>query len=246
MDSGDKVGVAAPIVPIAPADARTAANDGAELLMWQEKLRPLMSVVLVALGLAFFALSVWDFLQVRDFILAGRSTGVRADAIARLAPAATALTEDQRVRESLLVFEADAIDKRYQQASALLMSRIWEKHMAFLTGMVLALLGATFVLGRLREARSTLSGGTAQWKAEVSSASPGIILAFLGAVLLVASLLVHVPIDVRDTPIYFHPEIVHAEIGAESPAPVTETPMEKPIDIFKLPGASPTAKKAKP
>src|SRR5262249_48521092 len=119
-----------------------------------------------------------------------------------------------------------------------LMSRIWEKHMAFLTGMVLAFLGATFVLGRLREARSTLSGGTAQLKAEISSASPGIILAFLGAVLLVTSLLVHVTIDVHDAPIYTRSVDAAAASRASPPGPgedstAASVALPPPIDVFK-------------
>src|SRR5215471_3551722 len=111
-------------------------------------------------------------------------------------------TAAQATQDSLLLLESDALDKRYHQASALLMSRIWTKHPSFLTGMVLALLGATFILGKLSEGTSNISGGGAGWKADISSASPGIILAFFGTVLLSISLVVQPPIEVEDKPVY--------------------------------------------
>lgn len=95
------------------------------------------------------------------------------------------------------------MDKRYRQASALLMSRIWTRQLAFMTGMVLAFIGAVFILGKLSEARTDVSLGDDHWKTAISSSSPGLILAFFGTVLLGTALIVQPKIEVQDRPVYF-------------------------------------------
>ena len=106
------------------------------------------------------------------------------------------------MEHSLLLLEADALDKRYHQAGGLLMSRIWSRQLAFITGMVMAFVGSAFILGRLSEDPTDISGGAGEWKVAITSASPGIILSFFGTVVIVASLFVRATLDVNDGPAY--------------------------------------------
>jgi hypothetical protein len=69
------------------------------------------------------------------------------------------------------------------------MSGLWLRYLGFVTGMILALVGASFVLGKLREPLTEITGELPKINLSLRSASPGIILVFLGAVLMIATIL---------------------------------------------------------
>lgn len=98
--------------------------------------------------------------------------------------------------------EVQALNRRYHQGNVLLMSRIWVSYLSFVTGMILCLVGASFILGRLREPASTIDADNNLVKLSVKSSSPGIILASLGTVLIMTSILTNHRIEIQDTSIY--------------------------------------------
>jgi len=104
--------------------------------------------------------------------------------------------------ESLLLLEANALERRHHQANVLLMSRVWVRYLGFVTGMTLTMVGAAFVLGKLQESSSDMraSGGGAQMS--VKTNSPGIVLAVLGVVLMVTTIVTHHDIEVRDVAVF--------------------------------------------
>jgi hypothetical protein len=63
------------------------------------------------------------------------------------------------------------------------MSRLWTTYLGFVTGMIFALVGAMFVLGKLESDPSELKTkvGTAL-DTSFKSASPGLVLAVLGVI----------------------------------------------------------------
>lgn len=71
----------------------------------------------------------------------------------------------------LALLEADALHRRYHQANATMLARVWTRQLGFLTGMILALVGAAFVLGRLQETTSTVGIETKVAKASIACAS---------------------------------------------------------------------------
>ena len=182
-----------------------AASDAREVARWQRKLLPFMIRFMVVIAVGFFALSAYDVYEVRRFVANDSSGGLRArvDEMVRARAGAQANTAGDLVQQSLLVLEADAMENRYRQASALLMSRIWTRQLAFLTGMVLAFIGSIFILGKMTEGKSDVSLGTDQLKGAISSTSPGLILAFFGTLLMAISLVVQPRIEVQDRPLYF-------------------------------------------
>jgi hypothetical protein len=186
------------LVPQAPSDAR-------EVSRWQRKLLPFMIRFMVVIAIGFFALSTYDVYELRRFVANDSSGGLRArvDEMVRARAGAQANTAGDLVQQSLLVLEADAMENRYRQASALLMSRIWTRQLAFLTGMVLAFIGSIFILGKMTEGKSDVSLGADQLKGSISSTSPGLILAFFGTLLMAISLVVQPRIEVQDRPLYF-------------------------------------------
>lgn len=211
-----------------------------ELMRWQRKLLPFMTSFVVGMALAFFCFSALHLRQVTRFIEEGHGPDVRAQIQAEIdKKAAVLLSSDQVTQHALLILEADARDNRYHHFSALLLSRIWTKQLAFMTGMILAFLGAVFILGKLSESGSKISGGASAWSFSIASASPGIILSFFGTVLLIVSLVVEAPIREEDRPVYLGAAV--PSVGAPAPAapgssaasPVAEEPPPDTIDLGK-------------
>jgi hypothetical protein len=176
-----------------------------ELLRWQRRLLPFMSGFIVAMATLFFVFSGLHLYQMTSYIQTEHGQDIRSLIESEIAkPTGQKLTSEEVMQHAVLLLEADTLDKRYHQAGALLMSRIWSRQLAFITGMVLSFVGAIFILGKLSEASSNISGGYAEWKVAITSASPGIILSFFGTVLLITSLLVKANLDVSDGPAYLN------------------------------------------
>ena len=203
---------------IHPAMTISNSSDAAnrELLRWQRHLLPFVTWFVVALATGFFVLSVLDFIELKK--VAGSTSNAGEMVAGQIAkqPSA-ALTPDQVVQQSLLLLEANALDKRYSQASALLLSRTLTKQLSFLTGIVLAFLGAIFILAKLSESTTQVDGSMSQWQLKLSSASPGLILSLFGAILLVVSLVVQTnTINVLDKPVYLGSFKVTSPAGAST------------------------------
>jgi hypothetical protein len=179
----------------------------------------------------FFGFSAVHLYQVSTFISTEHNRDIRSLIETEVAkPGAQTASAEEVLQNSLLLLEADALDKRYHQASALLLSRIWSRQLAFITGMVMSFLGAVFILGKLSESTSNISGGSQQWQVAISSASPGIILSFLGTVLLMTALMVRATLDVSDAPAY-----VTALRRAATPAtPANGQPAMPPLSIEEI------------
>jgi len=189
------------------ASVRQSNAESRDLARWQRKLLPYMARFLVVLAFAFFGLSIYDMYEMRTFVKSETSERISSRVEELVRPTSSNQTAGNTsadiVQRSLLLLEADAMDKRYRQASALLMSRIWTRQLSFLTGMVLAFIGSIFILGKLSEAKTDISAGTDRWKGAISSTSPGLILASFGTVLIAISLIVQPKVEVQDRPIYF-------------------------------------------
>ncbi len=185
---------------------KTLDKETPKIIMWQEKLLPVMTSMLIVLTLFFFAAS---FIQL--YYLHGR---IEKTPNLDLKPALSMRENDgsytnesdeiELIRwKTLSMLEANALARRYHQANVSLMSRIWTRYLGFVTGMILALVGAAFILGKLREPKANLAvEGAALGKFHIASASPGLILAFLGTILMVTTMVTHNEIEVKDSSLY--------------------------------------------
>lgn len=106
---------------------------------------------------------------------------------------------------SLAAMEHLAITKRYQQGGLLIIARIFTKYLGFLTGMIMAIAGAVFIIGRIREDESRISLSAAGKQASLRSTSPGVFFGVLGTVLMAMTILQHTDIGITDRPLYLHP-----------------------------------------
>lgn len=125
-----------------------------------------------------------------------------------------------------LELEKHAWAQRYFMAHITMMSRLWTLYAGFVTGMILALVGSAFVLGKLREDVTELSGevgmGAAKAaKGAIRSSSPGLILVACGTLLMVATMLSHRSIEVKDAALYINGEMIaSAQNSATPPRPL--------------------------
>ncbi|SHO47836.1 hypothetical protein [Desulfopila aestuarii] len=170
---------------------------------WQRRMIPLMRGGLVTLVLFFFLVSLVQYHLLYQDLRSG--SPIEPD---RLEQLENTLPESQRSQlgyvqwKTLVSLEQDVIRMRYQQINATLLLRTWTRQTGFLVGMVLAMVGAFFILGRLKEESSQLSGESGGFKVMLTSSSPGIILATLGTILMVVTLTVKFDYQIQDRPVY--------------------------------------------
>ena len=136
--------------------------------------------------------------------------------------------------ESRLALEVLALKRRYHQANVLLMSRIWVSYLSFVTGMILCLVGASFILGKVREPPAEIKADSKFFTFAIASSSPGIILATLGTFLVVTSIMTNHRIAVLDRPVYLIPPGSNVGTPRQIPGPHEEpaNPDDVNLDIL--------------
>ena len=165
----------------------------------QERLVPLMASMVVGLTLFFFIVT---FLQLA-YLHRRIDRAPTLDLPIMLNDQNVAWQQQLPAEfKALAVLESNALERRYHQANVLLMSRVWARYLGFVTGMILALVGAAFILGKLREDATELSGKGGAGEFAIRSTSPGMVLATLGVVLMAITIVTHQEITTADTPIY--------------------------------------------
>ena len=128
--------------------------------------------------------------------------------------------DSEHVRwKTLLLLEEQTIEHRYAQVNATLMLRAWTRHLGFLTGMILAFVGAIFILSKLSESETRLSAEGGGAKGALATSSPGLVLAVLGTVLMVVTLTTSFEFSTRDVPVYLAAPAA-AEVAAPPPLPL--------------------------
>src|ERR1041385_7499654 len=163
----------------------TPAQSSQEALItsWQHKLLPLMIGMLVAMTVFAIAANLYQVRYVEQHI--ETSDHFDPKLIQEMLQADKEATPADKFAYArwmtVASLEGAAMESRYHQASVMFLSRVYIFFLGFATGMVLALVGASFILGKLREQASSLSAEhPTAWKIAFTSSSPGLILAFLG------------------------------------------------------------------
>lgn len=176
---------------------------------WQERMLPLMRRMLVVL-VAFFLLAslgqiTYMQLKITDEPEIGREALEQFED--ELAASTTQGEWNARQIAMLARLEIYHQDRKYHHSQTTWVGALWLKYMGFVTGMILAAVGATFVLGKLRgpdsEGATDVSVKIAMANAHIRSASPGLILAFLGAALMFATIWLPVGTEVKPDAQYY-------------------------------------------
>jgi len=238
-----------------PGKEQTASRRASADRTWQKRLLPVMVGLLVSLTAFFFVASFVQlyYLQTRidsaprlDLSSAMASLDEVAQD-ARDGKIGDQLAFNNRLEsarwKTLSLLEANVLQRRYHHAGVLLISRIWTRYLGFVTGTILAMVGAAFILGKLQEASSNLAAeGGGLWKVSLTTASPGLVLATLGTALMLATLATNMDLSVNDGPVYLRDQ---APSAGASPPPLDDA-AQKPrsdADILKELKSSGTPKK---
>ncbi|MEH6651425.1 MAG: hypothetical protein V7707_15470 [Motiliproteus sp.] len=195
---------------------------------------PFMIGLVLTLALFFFAATLFQLYELNLKI----QDAPELENTELLQQAESGATLMEKQWRTLVVLESHVLQQRYHQANVLLMARIWIRYLGFVTGMMLALIGAVFILGKLREPTTTLtlSGESpdpnlpGNFKAQLLTQSPGIVLVTLGTVLMLLTILIHHPIQVNDAPVYTSVTTT-ANIPATPPKPAD---LDLGLDLGKL------------
>ena len=201
--------VSAPPMAAEPPKRSGRPTDDADR-RWQLRLLPLMSRMIVGLTIFFFAASMAQL-----YYLDTRIEQVPRPDLARLGIALDSVRSAQPTPELRVLATLDAalLERRYHQANVFLMGRLWTSYLGFVTGMILALVGAVFILGKLREDPVEAAAKGAFGEGTLRTSSPGIVLAALGVVLMITTIVTNHPIQTADAPVY---------IGATSTKPAID------------------------
>ena len=122
--------------------------------------------------------------------------------------------------KTMVVLEQEVMKRRYQQVNAAILTRVWTRYLGFLVGMILALIGAIFILAKLQEQVTKLSAEGQGLRGALETSSPGIVLAVLGTVLVGITLVVPFEFSTRDVPVY-------TRARDASPSPPSPLPLEE-------------------
>lgn len=221
---------------------------------WQEGLLPVMRAALIFFAVFFLAASLWQYHQLYQDLRQGVPTAARTVTVAPTAANISHNTARSAAQEAtqhaaefdalrwrtMVALEQDVVQMRYRQINAVLLLRTWTRQTGFLVGMMLSLVGAFFILGKIKEDTTQLSGESGSMKLALTSSSPGIVLAVLGTVLMATTLLVKFDYEVSDKPVYLLSYGLNPA-GGGSRAGALPPPMDMPAGEAAKPGAEPGA-----
>ncbi len=173
---------------------------------WQTSLLPLMTKTLISLAIFFFIISMIQLYFLQTNILNNPKINV-GESLSGLGLDSDlshkAILENVRMK-TLVALEVGSLQNQYYQANSLLMSRVWITYIGFVTGMIMAVVGCVFILGKLSTNISSVSAQLASNSLSINSASPGLIIAFLGTCLMISALFVNHTISSHYAATYIH------------------------------------------
>lgn len=171
---------------------------------WQRRMMPFMAVAIVFAALLFSVILVARFSAIATTLQDPPQAEIAIPWTS--ADAGPKSWQEQKQLAQLqanFALEREIIARRYRQAAAAQSLRLWTRLMGFLTGMLMAIMGSAFVLGKLSGPDNDISGSASGASISIKTASPGIIMAVLGTILIGMTITTTVRTDVRDSAIYF-------------------------------------------
>ncbi|MDB5120929.1 MAG: hypothetical protein JWN56_2147 [Sphingobacteriales bacterium] len=185
-----------------------AAFSKKELVTWQNKMLPLMQKMIIGLTIFFFVASLCQLIYLHSSILASPKIDINPVLTSlRKSNPTTFIDQKETARlEALILLESNALERRHHQANILLMASIWIRYQGFVTGMILAFIGAIFILGKMQESQSILGAKVTSADFTIKSSSPGIILVGLGTCLMILTIVIQHNFKVTDATIYLDRE----------------------------------------
>jgi len=160
---------------------------------WQQRMLPLMVQMLIGLTAFFFVVSLVQLTSMQWTIR--KAPAISVDSAFAALDRSPPTSDADRLRvaqlKALALLDVGTTSRRYHQVNAALMARLWKGYMGFVTGMILTLLGAVFLLGRLRDDDAA---------PDRRGTSPGLVMVALGVALMIVTIVVNHRIDIADAP----------------------------------------------
>ena len=191
----------------------------ADLKRWQARMGPFMTAAVVFTALFFAIATIWKFGDIEARLMKPPAESAVSAWSTTIAP--RDFGEQMRLETTRASYnlERELVARRYEQGNLAFVSRLWTRFMGFVTGMILALVGAAFVLGKLETDRSELGAAASGMSVTMRSTSPGLVLAVLGTLLMGLSIALPVTVSVTDGAVYFARPI----LGSDQPPPKTSS-----------------------
>lgn len=183
-------------------------NDEPARIDWQKKLLPWIIAMPTLLIVVFILLSTIQMRRIENFVYQNNGLILKKEL-----PAPSSIQIDSAISSkiayiklySLASMEEISMNRRYNAAGASMLSGIYTRYLGFFTGMILAIVGAIFVISKFRENLSNIDMSLAeQMKFRILSSSPGILFAFLGTVLMIVTIIKRSEFAVKDSPLYLN------------------------------------------
>lgn len=178
---------------------------------WQKRFLPLAIVSVFILAALFFIVSMLQVNSLQKKI-EQRPALELSDVLSEIDNSDSELDVKWKV---LAYLEVHSIQNRYHQAGVLSMSRVWLIYLGFITGMVLSLIGAIFILGQIKVDPIKLKGEIKESGGMLETTSPGLVLVVLGTLLMIITLVSKSQIEVKDASIYM-PIVLEGAIPGNS------------------------------
>jgi len=222
-----------------------AANDK-HILDWQRKMMPWLIIAPSTLILIFILLATVQLGNFESHIYQSDSLN-----ISKSLPKVDSVTIDTSITTklgylklyALTKMEEYSINRRYNQAGEILVSGIYTKYMGFFTGMILAIVGAIFIISKLKEDTSNLEGTINEHiNFKLVSSSPGIVFGVLGTLLMVTTIFKTVESNVTDAPLFLNYQNLEQPKGNDEKAALNDLEnqnSQQHIDSSKAENATP-------
>jgi hypothetical protein len=207
----------------------------ADLKRWQARMAPFMTAAVVFTALFFAIATIWKFGDIEARLMKPSSEFAVAAWSTTIAP--RDFNEQMRLEATRASYnlERELVARRYEQGNLSYLNRLWTRFMGFVTGMVLALVGAAFVLGKLETDKSELEAAASGMSMTMRSTSPGLLLAVLGTCLMGLSIALPVTVSVTDAAVYFVPSRVNYDeppsMNSVAPSSKDEPPLKQSRSI---------------
>lgn len=181
-----------------------SSDENASLISWQSRLLPVIIWMVVGLTV-FFLIASFLQLMLLEWQIQRAPVFDPHAAIADIDQSAGKNPGSARHSElkTRLFLESHVLERRYHQGMILLMERTWIRYLGFVTGVILCMTGAIFILGKLREEESRIDAKSPPIEVSLRSTSPGMIMVLSGSLLIITTIVTHHEIAIKDSGVYF-------------------------------------------
>lgn len=128
-----------------------------------------------------------------------------------------ALAPAHAINLAPFALEADVLRNRYRAVDALVLTRTSIVYIIIFCGLTMVSVGSAFILFRIDDQPINAEGKTASLSFTFSTASPGILLALTGAVLVAIPWIVDRPISFQEGPSYVGTSDVRPGVNGQKP-----------------------------